>query len=175
MWHTRTCLCPAGEEWEIEAAGYLSREDYLTERALQMEYGPLFAYLYRRFGPPEEGSDPHKEIACWYLTTPDGDVVLWVSPRPSGAKYSFGYGINAGRFDDRRNADQRQTVVCALQEAIKDLLVPTNVRDVYINAIGKVPDAEVHSSVRPFKWAGVGVSHQILADCCREDDEEVKL
>lgn len=50
-----------------------------------------FAYLFRRFGPPWVGSDGHKDIACWNLTTNDPEVWMWVSPSGSSLRYCIGY------------------------------------------------------------------------------------
>lgn len=172
MWHTKTWQWPENEEWEVEGAGLLMRDEFVSPDALRMEYGPLFAYLFRRFGPPEEGSDPHKEIACWYLTTPDPDVILWVSPRPSGAKYSFGYGVNGKHVDTvREELSGKRAVITALQATMEDLLVPTNVRDVFINAIGNVPDAEIKHPVEPFIYAGIGIDHKALAELAKEEGD----
>jgi hypothetical protein len=52
-----------------------------------------FAYLWRRFGPPIYGSDSHKELCCYYLTTEDPQVFLFVSPSGSGLAYAFGYMV----------------------------------------------------------------------------------
>lgn len=50
-----------------------------------------FAYLWRRFGPPFSGSDDHKDLCCYYLSTKDPNVFLWVSPRGSPLPHCFGY------------------------------------------------------------------------------------
>jgi len=50
-----------------------------------------FAYLYRRFGPPWFGSDPHKDIGQWVLTTPVKNIWLAVYSKTSDLRYCFGY------------------------------------------------------------------------------------
>lgn len=50
----------------------------------------LFAYLFRRFGPPAFPGDEYKDLACYVLTTPDPDVHLWLSPSGSPASYAVG-------------------------------------------------------------------------------------
>lgn len=50
-----------------------------------------FAYLYRRFGPPFCGSDDHKDICGYQLTTDDPKVFLRIYPKASGLEYSVGY------------------------------------------------------------------------------------
>lgn len=57
-------------------------------------YATLFAYLWRRFGPPSEGSDEYKELVCYYLTTPVTGVAFRVSPSLSGVYLSFGYALS---------------------------------------------------------------------------------
>lgn len=43
-------------------------------------YGPLFAYLFRRFGYPNAGWDDYKEMAKYLLTTPHPEMLLQVVP-----------------------------------------------------------------------------------------------
>lgn len=50
-----------------------------------------FAYLWRRFGPSCWGSDDHKDLVGYILTTPDPDVFLTVHPSGSPLSYAFGY------------------------------------------------------------------------------------
>lgn len=45
-----------------------------------MGYGPLFAYLFRRFGYPNLGWDNYKELARYVLTTPHPDMLMNVVP-----------------------------------------------------------------------------------------------
>ncbi len=46
----------------------------------EIEYGKLFAYLFRRFGYPERGWDDYKELVSYRLTTPHPDMVLRITP-----------------------------------------------------------------------------------------------
>jgi hypothetical protein len=62
-----------------------------TEIMPDVEYGNLFAYLFRRFGYPLMDWDDHKELCGYILTTKIKGVYLDVSPRPSGLSHSFGY------------------------------------------------------------------------------------
>jgi hypothetical protein len=50
-----------------------------------------FAYLWRRFGPPFYGSDPHKDLCRYILTTSDPDVWLIVCPNACSIEYGIGY------------------------------------------------------------------------------------
>ncbi|AEF88760.1 hypothetical protein DelCs14_1731 [Delftia sp. Cs1-4] len=49
-----------------------------------LEYGNLFAYLFRRFGYPNQARDVHTELARYTLTTPRPDLFLNVIPRVDG-------------------------------------------------------------------------------------------
>lgn len=51
----------------------------------------LFAYLWRRFGPPEHGCDDYKSLACWVLTTPMEGAYLSLTPSGSAIEYSVGH------------------------------------------------------------------------------------
>lgn len=46
--------------------------------------GSLFAYLFRRFGFPNKGSDPFKELAKYHLTTKRSDMLLQITPYSGG-------------------------------------------------------------------------------------------
>lgn len=50
-----------------------------------MEYGSLFAYLFRRFGYPNCGWDNYKELAKYVLTTPHPELLMDVTPYAGGA------------------------------------------------------------------------------------------
>ena len=56
----------------------------------ELNYGNVFAYLFRRFGYPCYGWDDYKELTIYYLTTSMDGVVLSIKPSVSTAT-SFGY------------------------------------------------------------------------------------
>jgi hypothetical protein len=150
-----------GEHWHGAMAGIADPGKYADDILSNGDYASLFVYMYRRFGIPIYGSDPYKEIACWYLTTPDAAVALIVSPRPSGLRYSFGYLIDTNVYNYNSHDDIeviKVKIEPSLKQAMKDLLTSTNVRDVYINATGRVSDDEVKETCDYFKWAGYGVT-----------------
>lgn len=176
-WHATAWKPESMRTWEIAGGGFTWPEQFLDEETSKIEYGPLFVYMFRRFGVSEYGSDPYKDIAWWYVTTPNPHVVLWVKPCVLGAKYSFGYGVDSRQYNNRRDAVQVAEVNEALRAAVRDLLAPTNVRDTYINALGRVPDEEVDGSngdnyVPYFPLAGIGVEHDYLRKVEQEPDEE---
>lgn len=73
----------------------LSREAWGPERADGENSGlTLFAYLWRRFGPPIWNSDSYKELAEYILGTPMEGVLLSVYPKAMPASYSVGYLIS---------------------------------------------------------------------------------
>ncbi len=149
------------ESWHGAMAGIADPGEYATDILPDGDYASLFVYMFRRFGIPESGSDPYKEIACWYITTPDPAVALMVSPRPSGLRYSFGYYIDTNVYNYHSHDDIEAIKIViepSLKQSMKDLLISTNVRDVFINAIGRVEDDEVKKTCKYSKWAGFGVT-----------------
>ena len=160
-WHAKSWK-GRGEHWEGATAGIADPGEYADEILQNGNYSSLFVYMFRRFGIPENGSDPYKEIACWYITTPDPAVALIVSPRPSGLRYSFGYFIDRDFYNYHSHDDIeaiRTVIESPLKQSMKDLLTPTNIRDVFINAIGKVSDGDIGRTTCNYsKWAGFGVT-----------------
>lgn len=149
------------ENWQGAMAGIADPGKDVDNIFPNGDYASLFVYMYRRFGIPISGSDSYKEMARWYLTTPDDAVALMVSPRPYGLRYSFGYLINTNVYnynsrDDVENI--RKRIEPSLEQSMKDLLVPTNVRDTFINAIGNVSDDKIKETCNYSKWAGYGVT-----------------
>lgn len=62
------------------------------DRCEERDSGMLaFAYLWRRFGPPWGGGDPHKTLVDYTLTTADPDVFLWLHLSGAGLSFSVGY------------------------------------------------------------------------------------
>lgn len=161
-WHAKSWKMKGNtESWRGAMAGYVDPGEFAADILPDGDYASLFVYMFRRFGISEHGSDPYKEIACWYITTPDPAVVLVVSPRSSGLRYSFGYEINLDTYNDfSRDIEPIKEVESALKEAMKDLLTPTNVRDTFINAVGRVSDDDIGMTkiCNYFKWAGFGVT-----------------
>jgi hypothetical protein len=63
-----------------------------------------FAYLWRRFGPPTFGSDSHKDLCSYFLTTEHPEVVLWITPSGSGVAYAVGYMVT-NKLEEKNNAE----------------------------------------------------------------------
>lgn len=83
-------LCGAKGD-EIVDGFTLAREAW-GEPCQQSNSGLMaFSYLWRRFGPPFRGSDPHKDLVSYTLTTKDPDVFLWITPSGSSLDLAVGY------------------------------------------------------------------------------------
>lgn len=50
----------------------------------EIDYGALFAYLFRRFGYPHRGWDDYKQLVSYYLTTPHPDMLMEITPYVGG-------------------------------------------------------------------------------------------
>lgn len=88
----------------------------IAERVLgsEIQQGALFAYLFRRFGNPNKGSDPDKELAAYLLTTTRPDMLLKISPYVGGnvsISFTFLVSHEVRRLCDdwmRRDRDAHQ-------------------------------------------------------------------
>ena len=71
--------------------------------------GALFAYLFRRFGYPNRGSDPYKELASYLLTTTHPDMLLRITPYAGGdPAISFSFLVTHEAHIACRNWTSRQ-------------------------------------------------------------------
>lgn len=79
----------------------------------------LFAYMWRRFGPPPMQADQHKTLgARWVLTTPMTGVWVRVEPRASAMCFAFGYLVTPEiEREVRRPADEWRARYFAVLEA----------------------------------------------------------
>lgn len=135
------------------------------------DYGHAFAYLFRRFGPSHTGSDPHKEISNYWLTTKMKGVLLTVRPAHT-AGTSFGYLVTRqiyrklhlecvhsmwreGKGKDAKSP-RKNRIERALKQAMEELKRPTNVRDWLINIQGDV-QGYASNYVEPSKLSGYGI------------------
>lgn len=50
----------------------------------KIDYGHLFAYLFRRFGYPNTGWDSYKNLVCYMLSTPLPNMFLRITPYVGG-------------------------------------------------------------------------------------------
>lgn len=73
-----------------------------------LDYGSLFAYLFRRFGYPNVGWDDYKQLVQYYLSTPDPDMVLSVTPCISGSlRLSYSFYVADARHEEVEQYDRR--------------------------------------------------------------------
>lgn len=59
----------------------------------QINYGELFAYLFRRFGYPVYGWDSYKDLVKYVLTTPHKDMWLRIIPYPGSNDITFSFMV----------------------------------------------------------------------------------
>jgi len=82
----------------------------IAERVLgdKVEQGHLLAYLFRRFGHPNKGSDPDKDLASYLLTTHRSDMLLRITPYAGGnTSISFSFLVSYPVHDACRNWNSR--------------------------------------------------------------------
>ena len=129
-------------------------------KACENENGGLIAlsYLYRRFGPTLHGSDDHKELCCYWLSSSSPEIILTVSPKGLGLDYCFGYLAKESlRFGSKKQAKASKKITSVLTKAMRDLLRPVFIRDVPVNILGRIKDSDVSREVPYSKYAGYGV------------------
>ena len=121
-----------------------SLEDKVREATplADVEWTTLFAYMHRRFGPPNEGGDTHKDFSAgWFLTTPDPDVFVLVRPTPTYVwrMLSPHLACDAEPRDKYGPTDPRvHRIAAAYRATLLDMLRPVYVNDVPIDARGEV-------------------------------------
>jgi hypothetical protein len=152
-WYSENFVFQKNVKYDGAGGGFGYPEKFMPKEFETVEYGPLFAYMYRRFGIPQYGSDDLKDIALWYITTPDPAVALRIAPKPSSAIY--GYAVDISIYNNRRDVEQVKAVQVAMKSALMDLLRPVFVRDVAINAAGRIDQYE--NECEAWEWAGYGV------------------
>ena len=108
----------------------------------------LFAYMWRRFGPAWFGSDEDKELAEWVIYTRLDGLFLVVSPKVGALCHSFAvlYGMaQFDRFPADGRSDNEAVLECRaeLVRTMRDLLNPVFVRDVPINALGRMDEESI--------------------------------
>lgn len=136
-----------------------------------IDSGKAFVYLYRRFGFTASGSDGQKEVCDYVIPTshPEVFVVIHI-----GATRAY-LGVTSTREAHRRYTQEElgslgvatvymQQIHQAVEDCLRDLLRPVRVRDVAINLLGVVPDADVNDEAERSPAAGYGVP----GDCYRE-------
>jgi hypothetical protein len=197
----QVALTEKHRDWLIALSSGIFNIEFLEEQVFRgLDYGPAFAYLWRRFGPPINGWDEHKEVACYYLSTNRDDTIIYATPRTSRI-HMFGFGLSPEAADRiakecsprkghaLRDAkflsidlkwkltyfndshEVREPHYLAIMEAMAELLRPVPVRDTYINIEGRVPESRVKEEAEPFKWAGFGVVPDYFENISKDSNE----
>ena len=115
---------------------------------VDVQFGNLFAYMYRRFGHPTMSGDDYKDLAGgWLIDSPDPGVFMTVRASLSGGWDAFvpyvlvADGDEAGVRDPDKIPEARVGELKAAYRAmLLDLLRPVGVRDQQFNAMGYVAD-----------------------------------
>ncbi len=127
-------------------------------------YGPLHAYMARRFGPADRSGDLEKQLcARWVLDSPDPDVFVLVRPSVAGADLSFTPMMAIPDRPSWKHDDPRiHRIAAAYRATLVDLLRPVLVRDMAIDALGRADDSPF-PGVRPHPAACAGVPSAMVA------------
>lgn len=116
------------------------------------EWSTLYAYMHRRFGPPNGNSETETDASpSWVLTTPDTSLFLVVCPSVAGAAYSFKPCLvlpadqappaTAQALRDVVDAQGRiEAIKDAYQTSLLDLLRPVAFGPFDITAIGNLDE-----------------------------------
>lgn len=149
---------------QFDVSALLSDEDDIYRDPIftpifgkKLDYGHLFAYLFRRFGYPNIGWDDYKDHSRYILTTPREDVMISVRPYV-GSHTELHFCIMATKsamekYGDAYRRKERPKTWQELEEPLRsiceaadvagrDFLAPVCVRDCAINAVGYVTDDE---------------------------------
>lgn len=153
----------SGAKMGLLNPGYLSRKVWPD-----INWGEAFAYLVRRFGFSGQ-HDWHKQLCSFNLTTPDNEVGFWLDPKPSDEDVEPGYWVaktlvpnlatedrrsyydwpmaepeKGETYSDRIPPEGTVSHRChiAIEAGMRDLLRPVYIRDVPINILGRLSDAE---------------------------------
>ena len=116
-------VCPVNTKWE---SGYAGGPGKNVHKVADEAFGGkvpgewLTCYMLRRFGHPNAGSDPHKDLCAWMLTTPIAGLFLIVHPYlGGGGNYHFAirYTKEVGHALDRDPG--REAVRARREKAIR--------------------------------------------------------
>lgn len=157
----QTELAPARTaEWGgYAASGEIDPRDWADQLYSVPVSGPwLCCYMIRRFGWPNHGSDPDKNLCSWCLTTPLNWLCLCITPYMGTGNFHF-----AVRFDESHEGRMFQEsrkltpeVRKAVEVALADLQRVVFVRDIPITPFGRLSDSELgnYPEAEPFADAG---------------------
>ena len=104
----------------------------------------VFAYMYRRFGPPTAGNDLYSSFsAFWILSSTNPNVFVRVAPSPSGLEPTFhAYGWTTDNPLIAEPEIKHVDVRNAYRTTLIDLLRPVLSGIVWLNALGVIDPQE---------------------------------
>lgn len=118
-----------------------------------------FAYLWRRFGPPTIGSNPHRHLAGWLLTTRHNDLWLDVSPGSASLALSVAH-LRHRSLGGRLYAPWREGLA-RYHEALARRMPGASADEVSLALIeGKITD-EIRAEVGEFRRVDDAVAESI--------------
>lgn len=123
-----------------------SLEDKVAEGTpfAQIDARALFAYLHRRFGPPNQGNDPEWSISgSWLLRSPEDDVLVEVLPGSDLPCWTFQVQLTWDPGDEPVSLAQQERIAGAYRTVLLDLLRPVRIREELVDALGDVPDDSI--------------------------------
>lgn len=164
----------------------LEMDDIVAEVLPGLGYGPLLAYMLRRFGPAPMGGDDYKDLCgSWCLTSPHPAVRLLVSPSVTGRDFCLRAVVEKGALS-RLNLLGRLArdpdsgggagadyvaalgeMTAALRACAADLKRAVFVRDEPINALGDLRDSSPLAATWSTAYsqaATVGIPAGLLVD-----------
>lgn len=118
-------LTPGVQYLGLNFNGYMRGDEFAFGDPLthfvcgeSMDYGALFAYLFRRFGYQNTSSDNYKSLTEYLLKTPSKDLVLGVRPYVgSSSQLHFQFYVPRTKMDELDAYERREKTVWQ-QEAI---------------------------------------------------------
>lgn len=193
---TQLPLLEQQPEFPLYPVSYVFGRDIATqiwklENENKLPWATLFAYLFRRFGPPMWPSDDYKDLCNYFLSTSDqkyfvmirlasydfADISVFVDN--SLRKEMFKESSNIKYEGDSPVYSKEHTpihhkaweVLCVF---LKDMLLPVRIRDTDFNCLGRYTGSlKKEALVSP--WAGYPVRvNDPKARLLLEDDDKTQ-
>lgn len=135
-------LAPPNAPWDSGyASGYGLRLSKIADDVF-VEHVPgpwLAVYMLRRFGWPNIGSDPHKDLCSWMLTTPIEGLYLVVTPYLGGSNLHFAVRFTKEVGSEVDGDPGRESLKRRREAAVRQWWEATG-SDLYVIGEGKPED-----------------------------------